>query len=884
MTRLAPGAQLGPYRVVELLGAGGMGEVYRAQDVRLGRTVALKLLPEERSLDHEPRRRMLQEARTVSALNHPHILALYDVAEFDGHEFLVLEYVPGRTLDQVIPRHGLPLDDAVRYAVQIASALAAAHEAGVIHRDLKPGNIMVTDKGAVKLLDFGLAKMVQPVSASPADSGETATMTQTEPGMVMGTLNYMSPEQAEGKPVDARSDIFSFGCVLHEILTGKRAFQGNSPASVLSAVLRDEPAPVDSLRPDVPHDLKKIVTRCLRKDPERRFQGAGDLRVALLEVQEEIGTVAPGSATPARSKPRRWMRAGVGTALLAVVAGAGAFLYRRMSPRETPLTVSPLTAYPGYELEPALSPDGNQVAFEWDGVGRDNSDIYVKLIGAGEALRLTTDPARDHSPAWSPDGRWIAFVRERPNQRAAVMLIPALGGAERTLAETASPTDYPQQGTRALTFTPDGRRLVVSDREAASEPLALFLLSIDTGEKQRLTSPAAPAVGDRSPAFSPDGRWLAFSRTIAALSADLYLLPLTRDLRPGGKPEALTRDHFSNDIPAWLKDGELVFSSGQDVTQVLWRIRTGGDRRPLRLPLAGIGCGMPAFSRPAHRLVYVQEFRDANIWSLTLPQDTHTPEPPRMVVASSRFDNNADFSPDGRRIAFQSDRSGSPEIWVCESDGSRPRQLTSFGHGETGTPRWSPDGLRIAFDSNVDGQFHIYVVTADGNPPKRLTDTPNSAIPNWSRDGQWIYYTSIRSDGRNIWKVPARGGQAVQIALQQGDAGAESPDGRSLYYLTADDGALWKKPLAGGPEQKVVNSVFFRNFAVAEQGIYYMRADPGSRWSIRFLNFSTHTDTLIAGLTRPPMYGLSLSPDRRTLLYTQIDDEGSDLMLVENFR
>jgi Tol biopolymer transport system component len=885
MSRLAPGVQLGPYRVIELLGAGGMGEVYRAQDTRLGRTVALKLLPEERSLDPERRQRMLQEAQTVSALNHPNILGLHDIAEAEGHQFLVLEYVPGRTLDQVIPRHGLPLEDAMRYAVQIASALAAAHEAGVIHRDLKPGNIMVSDKGSVKLLDFGLAKMAQPVAPGTA-SGETATLLQTEPGMVLGTVNYMSPEQAEGKPVDARSDMFSFGCVLHEMLTGKRAFQGNSPASVLSAVLRDEPATVDSLRPDVPHDLKKIVTRSLRKDPERRFQDADDLKVSLLEVQEEIAGAAPPSATRAAPKQRHWLSVAAGIATIAVI-GAGAFLYRQMSPRETPLAVSPLTAFPGYELEPALSPDGNQVAFEWEGEGRDNSDIYVKLIGAGEPLRLTTDPARDHSPAWSPDGRWIAFLRDRPDQSSAVMLVPALGGAERMVAETAATPfgEYKHVGSRALAWTPDGKQLVISDRTAASEPLGLFLLSIETGEKARLTSPLPPAVSDRSPAFSPDGRFLAYSRSFGSVSADLYLVSLTSSLRPDSEPKLLTQDHRWNDGPTWLDDRELVFSSSRDGTETLWRMRADGTGHVSRVPLAGNGSRSPAFSRAAHRLAYVQRFQDANIWSLPVPDGTGGSARPRIVVASSRLDNNADFSPDGRRIAFQSDRAGSAEIWVCESDGSHPRQLTSFGHGETGTPRWSPDGSRIAFDSNAEGLYQVYVIGADGGTPKRLTEPPASnSVPSWSHDGHWIYFRSFQNGGNQIWKVPARGGAAVQINAQVGGTVAEAPDGRTLYHMTGNSSALWMKPPDGAAEVKVIDSVTLRAFAIADEGIYYMGADPGSRWSIHFLNLSTHADTRIAELTKPPMLGMSLSPDRRTLLYTQIDGEGSDLMLIENFR
>jgi Tol biopolymer transport system component len=880
MTRLASGTQLGPYRVIELLGAGGMGEVYRAQDTRLGRTVALKLLPEERSLDPERRLRMLQEARTVSALNHPNILGLHDLAEADLHQFLVLEYVPGRTLDQVIPRHGLPLDEAVRYAVQIANALAAAHEAGVIHRDLKPGNIMVTDKGTVKLLDFGLAKMVQPVAARPTASGETATMLQTEPGMVMGTVNYMSPEQAEGKPVDARSDIFSFGCVLHEMLTGKRAFQGNSPASVLSAVLRDEPAPVDSLRPETPYDLRKIVTRCPRKDPKRRFQHADDLDVALLEVQDEIAAASPASTTLPRSKARRWLPVAAGIAVVALLV-AGAFLYRRMSPPDTPLTITPLTTYPGHEYAPAFSPDGTQVAFEWKRDRWDNPDIYVKLIGTAEPLQLTKDPARDHSPAWSPDGRWIAFLRERPDQKEEVILIPPLGGAERKVGEIAS---IFANSNRALTWTPDGKQLVVPDRSAASGPLGLFLLSLDTGEKRRLTSPAASVLADYSPAFSPDGRWLAFTRLPTLQSSDIYVLPVTSDLHPVGEPKPLTDDHRSNDSPAWLDDREILFSSERDGSVSLWRKRTTGGSSPVRLPLAA--GSLPALSRSAHRLVYVESIYDPNIWSLPLPGSTGTATAPRMLIASSRLDNNPDFSPDGRRIAFASDRSGSVEIWVCDSDGAHPRQLTSYGHSGTGSPRWSPDGTRIAFDSNVEGRYEIYVVGADGGTPKRLTEMGHTnVIPAWSRDGRWIYFTSLRDNTNDIWKVPVSGGAAIQVASRGGSV-AESPDGHFLYYLTAEDknSHLWEKPVNGGAERKVIDSVLLRNFAVSEQGIYYAQANAPSGWSIRFRNLATGADNPIANFTKPAALGLRLSPDRRTLLYTQIDNEGSDLMLVENLR
>ncbi len=293
IAHLAPGTQLGPYRVISLLGHGGMGEVYRAKDTRLGRDVALKFLLAGRLQDDERRRRFAQEARSASALNHPHIVTFYDLAEADGQQMLVLEYVSGKSLDKIIPRKGLPLKEALGYAIQIADALAAAHKAGIVHRDLKPSNIVMTETGSIKLLDFGLAKLTEPVQ--PRDGDSPAPAVQTREGLILGTLSYMSPEQAEGKPVDARSDLFSFGCVLYEMITGQRAFAGDSVATTVSAILRDDPKPLTALRADVPDELDRIVRRCLRKDPSRRFQNASDLQVALVEVEEELGVQSPAA-------------------------------------------------------------------------------------------------------------------------------------------------------------------------------------------------------------------------------------------------------------------------------------------------------------------------------------------------------------------------------------------------------------------------------------------------------------------------------------------------------------------------------------------------------------------------------------------------------------
>jgi len=480
------GRTIAHYQILEKLGEGGMGVVYKARDTHLDRFVAIKVLPPEKVADPSRKARFVQEARAASALNHPNIVHIYDISSDGGRDFIVMEYVAGKTLDQLIPRKGMRLSETLKCAVEMADALAAAHAAGIVHRDVKPANVMVSEQGRVKVLDFGLAKLTEPVA------GEEAP-TQTTEGAIVGTVAYMSPEQAQGLPVDARSDIFSFGAVLYEMTTGRRAFQGDTKISTLAAIINQEPAPLGA---ETPHDLEKLISRCLRKQPARRFQHMDDVKIALEELKEESDSGKLASSTalqPAAPKRRRWLVAAAVAAVLTVVALA--WLYLRPSPRrETPLKVTPLTSSAGLESEPYFSPDGNEVVFVWNGEKGENFDIYRQLTGPGKPLRLTTDPAEDFSPAWSPDGRSLAFLRALGAGKAAVVLMPALGGPERVVGETqaARLAWIPQ---RWLDWSADGRWLVICDGAS------LALLSAETGEKRRLTAPPE-GQQDRDPAIS----------------------------------------------------------------------------------------------------------------------------------------------------------------------------------------------------------------------------------------------------------------------------------------------------------------------------------------------------------------------------------------------
>jgi len=895
------GRRISSYQILSLLGAGGMGEVYKARDVRLGRLVALKILRQGVATDPEHKCRFLQEAKAVSALNHPHVVTLHDVGSAEGIDFLVMEYVSGETLDKLIPNSGLVLRQALQYSIEIADAFVKAHAAGIIHRDLKPNNIMVTTDGAVKVLDFGVAKLTE--TLEPGETNVTVPTAITTGGMILGTASYMSPEQVEGKTVDARSDIFSFGAVLYEMVTGQRAFQGDSQLSILTAILRDDPKPVGQLVDQVPGELERIIARCLRKSPEQRFQTMADVKVTIAELKEGLdsGTLA---AVLKRQGLRYW-RPLLTVALLAALGAVVAiwFLRSGTTASEPSLTVVPLSTYPGFQMQPSFSPDGNQVAFVWNGEKQHNWDIYVKLIGTGgPPLRLTNHPAGGHSPAWSPDGRFIAFLRWISEGKCALLLIPALGGPEREITETSC-VPFPK-----LTWSPDGSSLVISDRDSAKELFALYLVSIESGERRKLTSPSPPWVGDISPAFAPDGRTLAFSRRVDwGYRGDLYIVPFSKTLGPIVEPKRITFDNRGAIYPAWSADGRgIVFADSRG----LWRIAAPGfmgkAAEPQQLPFGESGQDStgshPDISRRGQRLAYKHDLIHSSIWRIATPilegaPRVHERNNPTAVhsahfISSTRDDSQPQFSPDGKRIAFSSNRSGNLEIWLCDADGLNPIQLTFFQGAKVTTPRWSPDSSRIAFDSDAEGQFDVWVISANGGSPQRMTTDPaNDGNPSWSRDGRWIYFDSARTGEQQVWKVSAERGEPTQVTRDRGWAPLESPDGKSLYYVKdIADTDLWRISIENGQPTKVLEGLSsYLNLAIGDKGIYFVPSKNASAGStVQFLQFATSSIRTIVSLEQPlnlaEMGGLAVSPDGRWILYTQFDQAGSELMLVENFR
>ena len=654
------------------------------------------------------------------------------------------------------------------------------------------------------------------------------------------------------------------------------------------AVIDALPLPDAALQPETakPPTIRRVRWTMAALDPARRYQTMANLKVALEDVGEESGSGKQVRQAPVR---RRWAWA----ALLPVLLVAGLFAWRawRAGPEGTPSTEAlravPLTTSPGQELYPSLSPDGNDVAFTWNGPKRDNFDIYVQQIGAGSPLRLTKDPSNQYSPAWSPDGRWIAFLRSQSEAgKSELRLIPPLGGPERKLADIRV---HELVGVRRfLAWCPDSACLVVTDFLGEGKPDPLFVVSLETGEKRQLTNPQPPVIGDSDPAVSPDGRWLVFRRNVTAgLAGELYSLSLGKGLIAGGEPRRLTTAALNARHPAWMPGGkEILFAARGS----LWRLAIPGEKPPARLPFVGEDGLMPAVSRTQpgrSRLVYLRSFSDSNIWRIeTSGPGAPSSSPPAVAISSTRWDQNPQLSPDGRRVAFMSTRVGETEIWLSDLDGANAVQLTSMNAPFTGTPRWSPDGQSITFSSNPEGQWEIYVIPATGGKPRRLTSHPaNDNISSFSRDGTWIYFSSNRTGEFQIWKIPAAGGDAVQVTHNVGYVAFESPDGAYIYYTQnpATPSALWRLPTSGGQPAKVLEGVVWRSFAVLERGIYYLD-QPAGEVRLQYFDLASGRSTTVARSLGEIRYGLTASPDGRTILYSRVDSSVDDLMLVENFR
>ena len=874
------GSQVGRYQVGALLGRGGMGEVYAARDNDLGRPVALKFLSAG-TTGPAAVKRFVREAKAASALNHPNILTVHEVIQSPSGLAIAMELVEGRVVSE-FRGTALPIPQVAALGRQVASALAAAHEQGIVHRDIKPENMMVRPDGLVKVLDFGLAHDF---------AGQlTATLQPSAGALPAGTLRYMSPEQLREEPLTGASDVFSLGIVLYELAAGRHPFESEYAWATAHAIHTREAAPPSSVNREVPAWLDDLILSMLQRHAATRPTARC--------VETALATSSAAMLPPRRQMgalrglrfPRRAQWAALAIAVIGLVSYDQ--LSRRNGSSEALLKLTPLTSFGGHKDFPAFSPDGSWIAFAWDGDSENLGEksevhIYVKPVGKGEPKQLSFSPNRDVAPSWSPDGRSIAYCHETPDLPGfQINVVSVDGGPPHKVAE----------GTElGVSWSPDGKTLALAHRangvpSAGQQSGGIYLLSLKTGASRELTT----GHFDYLPQFSPDGKWIGFTRVVSGTVHEMFVIS-----SDGGAPRQLTFDREPAAGVTWTADSrEIVFSSTREgAGPGLWRVPIRGGA-PVSVLANLRSVPYATISRQGGRLAFADILLDTNIYLRTGSGFQNAPVPgafgePAGVVISSRADHSPAISPDGEQIAFVSGRSGYDEVWTSRRDGAKPVQLTSLRSANLGTPRWSPDGRWIAFDSSASGEPEIFVVDSRGGVPRQVSsDTHGNYMPSWSADGKWIYHTSPRSGRKEIWRTNASGGVAEQVTHGGAYEAMPSPDGRLVYFTKPQaKGTIWSVPVAGGPESPVAELQSFerimRSWGVLKEGIYFLPKDELSRAEVRFFSFRTHRVTPLFPLLKQTEWdwpGVSLSQDGRYALITQVDNMINDLMMIENFR
>jgi Tol biopolymer transport system component/tRNA A-37 threonylcarbamoyl transferase component Bud32 len=840
------------YRILEKIGEGGMGAVYKAQDTHLDRVVAVKVLPHEKVADPDRKQRFVQEAKAASSLNHPNIVIVHDIASERGLDFIVMEYIEGKTLDQLIGRKGLRLNEALGYAAQIADGLAKAHAAGIVHRDLKPTNVMVTGEGRVKILDFGLAKLVEDVR--PAEFGPTATLRQpdrprTEEGYILGTVAYMSPEQAEGKKVDARSDIFSFGSLLYEMLTGQKAFHRESRIATLAAILNEEPKPAVQFNETLPSEIEQVLARCLRKDPQRRWQNMADLKVVLQDLKEdsESGKLRrPGAeAVQRRRSPFLWI--GLGT--VAVAAAVLLWIFRPKATGPPEYQITRMTYDEGATLTPSVSPNGAMFAYSSDRGGRGDLDIWVQQIAGGAPLRVTTDPADEMAPFFSADGSRIVFRSTKDG--GGIYEVAAFGGPERRIADRGF---YPR-------CSPDGAWVSCVDLPASLESTLKRMFLIPAGGGTPIPFQPEFYLADTdtasAPVWSPDGKHIIFDgrRRDDPDSQDWWVAPVA-----GGPPvrtgaRSALGLAFAWHAPYAWSGSYVYYSTGTTVEGVnlfraridpkTWQVIGPGERIT-----SGAGMQYYCSALKDSGLLYANATWIANIFTLEAKTDLGRIDgAPVPVTRDAMAKWEPSLSLDGSKlayVAFGGLQRTHFEVRLLDLSSGETRVLPMKGLAFGQTPRFSPDGTVLAYRDLVDGRRRTFLLR--GGPdtaPREVCDSclilgffadPNLALveeanrrllrqnlttgektllmeaaageirePALGPDGRWISFVLAKPDGRVALSIaplsrnPTPENDWILLFEDNHYLGspAWSPDGSRIFYLSERDGscAVWTQGL-----------------------------------------------------------------------------------------
>jgi Tol biopolymer transport system component/predicted Ser/Thr protein kinase len=840
---IAKGTSLGPYEVIAHIGSGGMGDVWRAKDRRIGRDVAIKVLPEAFAPGDERIKRFEQEARAAGALNHPGLVTIFDVGIFEGAPYIVMELLEGETLRDALAEAkpaAIPVRKAIDYAMQIASALAVAHAKGIIHRDLKPENIFITPDRRVKILDFGLAKLAP--DASDTNDHRVTSRHLTSAGLVVGTPGFMSPEQVRAAPVDHRTDIFALGSVLYEMITGKPAFERSSAVETMHAVLADEPEPLEALVPAISPACAATVAHCLEKNPYDRFQSAHDLAFQLRTLPEASKA---GTAKQPSLEVKRWYatpRAAIFALAGLLAAGGVGFVLLGMRHQAPPPAVRAfrqLTSADGPELFPTLAPDGKSFAYVSAETG--NRDIYVQRVDGHAPTNITADyPDDDSEPAFSPDGSQIVFRSERDG--GGIFVMGATGESPKRL------TNFGHNPA----WSPDGAQIVFGTEPVETHPdtrartSELWLADVRSGGAPHpLVQPqkGGPDFGWRSdgvqPNWSPNGKRIAFwGLSSFSGQRDLWTID-PHAAEPKKSVVRVTSDAALQWNPVWSPDGKyLYYGSDADGTLNLWRVAMDQDSGapiapPEAVPLPAHAAGHFTFARSGE-MAYVALTESDHVLAMSLDANTRTLGPPRQLVGGSQRIRQFDPSPDGKRIAFTAMLGTQEDLFIADTGGTRIRQLTNDAAKDRG-PQWSPDGKTLYFNSNRDSDaWWIWSIAADGSGLTRVSDEAeakrlgiqNLVTPVPSPDGRTLLLESV---GRTsvLLHLDRPVGQRLEPLPIYLSSARWSPDGQFIAAKSGTGiGGIILYSLRTGRVEKLSGSGFSPEWtADGEKLIYFERQD-----------------------------------------------------------
>jgi serine/threonine protein kinase/Tol biopolymer transport system component len=822
---LMTGEHLGSFEILSTLGRGGMGEVYLAEDKRLGRRVALKLLPASYTKDKDRLHRFEQEARAASSLNHPNILTIYEIGQTEETHFIVTEYIEGETLRERLARAPVSLSHSLEIGMQVASALSAARSAGIIHRDIKPENIMLRTDGYVKVLDFGLAKLT---GRDDATDTEAATRVLTSPGMVMGTASYMSPEQARGLAVDARTDIWSLGVVLYEMLAGRVPFEGQTPSDVISLILQKEPPPLSRHLPDVPHELERIVMKALHKDPEERYQTVKDLALDLKSLKQELefearlersvtsdkpislaSDTARNSAPLARTQTdelqgrtttttvealpvaksygRLIVATGLLLALLAVGVALAFGLYRYFKQDKSParfqaMNMTRLTNS-GKAIDGAISPDGSYFVYVLSDAGKQS--LWLRQVAAANDTQIVPPaPVGYFGVAFTRDGNDLYYALKSNNTPGILYRVPALGGTPVKLLENI---DSP------VSFSPDGKRFafVRGDWPNKGESGIYIARTEGSGEPQPLITRKLPELFYPNfftgPSWSPDGQLVACSLITVGVGTSVLVVSVQ-----DGKEQVVTKERWSNvGRVEWLSNMSgliMVAGNRETANNQVWHLSyPGGEARRITNDLNGYRA--VAMTADSTKFVTVQTTGMMSIW---VAPDGDTRRAAQLPTGNKGFfgsgNDTVSWTPDGK-IVYVSGTSNRQNIWIIDSAGGSPKQLTTNASNNH-SPEVSRDGRYIVFTSTRSGKRNVWRMDVDGSNPQQLTSSLLDFTPTVSPDSRWVIYSSFMSEKLSLWKIPIDGGTPVKITDRDATRPAVSPDGKLIAYLHSEGAGL----------------------------------------------------------------------------------------------